>query len=194
MRSRSKRREIRELARKATEKAHGGQARETASAAPPPAVHEMACLCGQLLRVKGTLDDTRCGCPACGRKFLATFAPDPTTGKEILCPVYLGDSKEAAGDTFIVEAAPKSPTAPAGGGALDEALEPNPPPNLSFTCPCGLKLSARKELYDKRAKCPKCGARMLLSLSYDSQEKRFTLNVVRITDAPSGDTWIAGNE
>jgi hypothetical protein len=179
------RRRIRDLARKAEE-------RSRAPAPPPPPaapkLHEMACLCGQLLRIREEDDEKRCTCPACRRKFEISFYDDPATKKKTLQPMYLDDGS-VSGDTFTAETPSGGP--PEKRGALDEAFGPPPPASLPFRCPCGRKLIARKEAYDKRVRCPDCGARMLVTLVYDPQKKAHSIQALRVTDAPTGDTWTA---
>jgi len=147
----------------------------------------MACICGQLLRLTSAHDDKRCACPACGRKFLVTFAPDKETGTSILCPVYLDDSV-TTGQTFVAELPAPAPPAAAAQGRLDDVIDPPPPPSIAFPCPCGRKLLARKEAYDRRVRCPDCGVRMLLSVVFEPAEKRHVVHPVRLDDAPSGET------
>lgn len=183
-----------------------------AGPSPPNALvsYEMACICGQLLMVRDAADHKRCGCPTCGRKFLATFSTDPATKLKTLVPLYLDDIRRQ-GDTYVAERKEASPPpevgadskealrgdtvlmpspsqSPQGKGALDEAIFPEPPPAMYFICPCGSKLLARKEMYDRRVRCPDCDVRMIISLVYDAGAKMFDLKPVRVSDPPSGDT------
>jgi len=183
MRVGRRRRKARDLARRAAEHAHPRPA-------PAPTIHEMACICGQLLRLSSVLDEERCACPVCGRKFLVCFVSDPSTGAQVLTPVYVDDWHKS-GDTYVADLVSKSQAPPSAKGALDDALEPQPPPQLSFPCPCGSELVAKRELYDRRVRCPKCGVRMLISVAYDPSAKRFAVHPVRLQDGPSGDTWTA---
>ena len=212
-----KRKAIRKMAREATARAQG----QSAPPSPPPApsvplMTEMACICGQLLRIRAAVKDKRCSCPSCGRKFLISFTPDRRSGKQILAPVYLDDSM-ATGSTFIAEAHGSPPKGKGSGakpdpdskealpasvnaaapqrkakGILDDDISPEPPPAMYFVCPCGSKLLARKEMYDQRVRCPDCKARLLVTLVYDPGAKMFDLRPVRLGDAPSGDTWTLG--
>jgi len=175
------RRKIRESLRKAAERA------KSPPPAPPPAIIEVACVCGQLLRMSEALDEKRCACPACGRKFLMTFTEDK--GRKIGCPVYLDDSM-ASGDTIIAEAPGALSRAKRGPGGMDDALGPPPPPDLVCVCPaCSTKMRVKRDFFDKRAKCPRCPARLLLTVVYDPAAKTHSIQPVRVTDAPSGDTW-----
>ncbi len=185
MRPGKRRKEIRDLARRATERAQGP------ASPPPPAaktLHEMACICGQLLRIKQELDEQRCACPACKRKFEVSFVTDPGTGRTILQPMYLDDTS-VTGDTITAEMPPGA--AADKRGVLDDALGPPPPPKIVFPCPqCGRKILAKQEAYDKRVRCPDCSTRMILTLIYDPASRTHTVQPVRVTDAPSGDTWM----
>jgi DNA-directed RNA polymerase subunit RPC12/RpoP len=191
---RKKRREIHDLARRATERAHG----ETPPPAPRPAAapvpkHEMACICGQLMRISESFDEKRCACPSCGRKFEVNFVDDPKSGKRILQPMYLDEGEPPTGDTMIMEVPSSSPPSPKPdpAGLLDEALGPAPPAQLTFACPqCSRKILARREAYDRRVRCPDCKTRMVLTVLYDPARKAHFVQPVRISDAPSGDTWL----
>jgi DNA-directed RNA polymerase subunit RPC12/RpoP len=148
----------------------------------------MACICGQLLRIRQELDELRCVCPACKRKFEVSFVRDPGSGRTILQPNYLDDGS-VTGETFTAEM-------PGGNvkekrGVLDDALGPPPPPQVVFPCPqCGRKILAKQSAYDKRVRCPDCSTRMILTLIYDPASRTHTVLPVRVTDAPSGDTWM----
>ena len=73
-------------------------------------------------------------------------------------------------------------------GELDHAIEPEPPKQMDFECPCGERLVATRKTYDKRAKCSSCGARLLVSLVFNAAENRFEIIPVRVSEPPSGDT------
>jgi DNA-directed RNA polymerase subunit RPC12/RpoP len=149
----------------------------------------MACICGQLLRIRQELDQLRCVCPACRRKFEVRFVRDPQTGRTVLHPNYLNDAS-VTGETFTAEM-PGGTTLPSKRGVLDDALGPPPPPQIVFPCPqCGRKILAKRSAYDKRVRCPDCSSRMILTLIYDPATRTHTVLPVRVTDAPSGDTWM----
>ncbi len=192
-----KRREIRRILREASLRARGEAPPSPAGAGPfgrpppgptPAQVQEMACLCGELLRISSALNEKRCSCPSCGRKFVASFATDRHTGREILSPIYLDDGMTTGG-TFAAEIAPhtRPSQAPAHEEILD-GLSPEPPAELSFVCGCGQRLKALRAHYDKRVQCGKCGRRLLLALVYDSEKKSFRIESIRLSDAPSGET------
>lgn len=177
------RREIRRKLRDAVQRA-----KEPAPAAPAGPV-EFACLCGQLLRMSPRIEKKRCACPACGRKFLLTFAPDRTSGRPVACPIYVEDTA-VTGETLIPEA-PGAPGPSRGKGGLDDGLGPEPPAALAVPCPgCTKRMRVKQEFYDKRARCPDCGVRMLLTLVYEPLIRAHKIEPIRVSDAPSGDTKI----
>ncbi len=174
------RREIRKNLREALHRVRG-----EAPPPPPAAPVEFACLCGQLLRMAPTADKKRCACPSCGRKFLLGFAPDKASGRTVACPVYIDDAA-VTGETLIPEAPGRE--RPSKGG-FDDALFPPPPAALAGACPaCARKMRVVKAFYDKRARCPGCQARMLLTLVYDPLTRAHSIEALRVSDAPSGDT------
>jgi hypothetical protein len=148
----------------------------------------MVCVCGEVLRIPLLLHRRRCACPSCRRKFLVSFTTDRGTGMEILSPVYLDDGT-ATGGTHMAEAMSGAPPRPAPRPeTVIEGLDPEPPDELPFDCPCGAKLRARRADYDKRVRCGKCGVRLILALVYDPVLKAFRIEILRLSDAPSGET------
>ncbi|HEX7896389.1 MAG TPA: hypothetical protein VF950_01320 [Planctomycetota bacterium] len=187
------RRDIRQNLRDALNRAKGKGAQPPGKKPPPPpppagpVLYELSCLCGQLLRLPEEQDELRCACPACKRRFILALTEDQ--GRKIACPMYLEDSN-STGDTFIAEArgVVSRSTRKAKGG-MDDALGPPPPPALACVCPsCSSPMKVSQALYDKRAKCPRCPARILLTVVYDPTVKKHSIQPLRITDAPSGDT------
>lgn len=176
------RREIRKNLREALQRVRG---EAPVPPSPPAAPVEFACLCGQLLRMAPSSGEKRCACPSCGRKFLLTFAPDKASGRMLACPIYIDDTA-VTGETLIPEAPGSRPSAK---GGLDDALFPAPPPALAGACPaCSRKMKVVKAFYDKRARCPDCQARMLLTLVYDPVTRTHSIEALRVSDAPTGDT------
>ncbi len=175
------RREIRKNLREALQRVRG-----EAPPAPPAAPVEFACLCGQLLRMSPSRGEKRCACPSCGRKFLLTFAADKASGRMAACPVYIDDAA-VTGETLIPEAPGSG--APAAKGGFDDALFPAAPAALAVACPgCARKMKVVKSFYDKRARCPDCQVRMLLTLVFDPATRKHTIEALRVSDGPSGDT------
>jgi hypothetical protein len=181
----SRRQEIRDLARKAEERARGQTPKPgTLPSIPAPEIFEIACLCGQLLRLRGGHAGKRCSCPACFRKFTVTFAED--RGRKVPVPLYLNDSV-TTGDTFLADAG-SDPHVP----ALPEVEEPPLPDQLPFACPgCRKKMLVRRAVYDKRVRCPDCSARLLLTVVWSPSTRSHVVQPVRLSDPPSGDTSTA---
>jgi DNA-directed RNA polymerase subunit RPC12/RpoP len=174
-----RRRDIRQKLRAAAERGH--------APAPPPPPCEFACLCGQLLRMAPQPEKARCACPACGRRFMLTFAHDRASNRTTAHPVYIDDTT-VTGQTLIPEA-PGAAAGPAGKGGFDDLLSPPPPEALAVACPgCAHRMRVKKAFYDRRARCPDCGVRMLLTLIYDPLVRQHSIQALRVTDAPSGDT------
>lgn len=170
-----KRDEIRDLARKAEERARG---LTPAPGALPPVptqeIFEIACLCGQLLKIRVGHEGKRCSCPSCGRKFSVTVRPEQ--GRRIPIPVYLNDAAAAAptGETFIADA--------------DEP-DGRPPEELLFPCiGCGRKILAKRAVYGKRVRCPGCKARMIVDVVYDATLDAHLVRPLPVSDPPSGMT------
>lgn len=68
-------------------------------------------------------------------------------------------------------------------GALDGALEPEPPDKIGFTCACGVRLVATKKSYDKRMRCANCRTMMLISLVFNPATRGFEIEPFRV-DVP----------
>jgi DNA-directed RNA polymerase subunit RPC12/RpoP len=181
-----RRRDIRQKLRQASQ-----GSRPPSSPPPPPALCEVACLCGQLLRMAPSPEEKRYGCPACGRRFVLSFSKDPASGRQIGHPIYI-DDPAVSGETLIPEA-PGAKKKPSSKGELDDFLSPAPPEALAVACPgCGRRMRVKKAYYDSRARCPDCGVRMLLTLVYDPIGRAHSIQALRVSDAPSGDTWHPG--
>ena len=186
------RRDIRQKLRDAAQRAKGGEPTPPPSKKPAapagPVLYELSCMCGQLLRLPEEMDEMRCSCPACKRRFILALTEDQ--GRKIACPMYLEDTNRT-GETFVAEARGVVSRAPRKAkGGMDDALGPPPPPFLACACPgCASLMKVSQALYDRRAKCPKCPARILLTVVYDpTSPSPFSIQPLRITDASSGDT------
>ncbi len=57
----------------------------------------------------------------------------------------------------------------------------DPPLKIPFSCPCGVFLTAPRELYDKRMRCSSCGEILLLNLLYKADLQRFEIFPLRAT-------------
>ncbi len=150
----------------------------------------MSCICGHQLRISEALSESRCACPVCGRRFIASFAQDPEAGRRVLSPVYLEDSVRA-GSTYLaeVQTPPRGKVRPEKGAAPPGA-PPEPPDSIAFACLCGGRLLARRRSFDARARCPICKARLRLTLVYDSASKAYEIRPLRLIDPESGDTLL----
>ena len=149
------------------------KAASTPSAAAPE-IYEIACLCGQLLKIRGSHDRKRCGCPSCGRKFLLTFTDDK--GRKVPSPVYLSDAAASApsGETFLAD-----PGSDVSG----------PPAELLFPCiGCNRKILAKRAVYGKRVRCPDCSVRMIVDVVFDATLETHLVRPLRVEDPPSGMT------
>lgn len=60
------------------------------------------------------------------------------------------------------------------------AIEPDPPARLEFICPCGARLIATTEIYDKHSRCAMCSTVMLLSLVYDPEKNSHEIVPFRV--------------
>ena len=147
-------------------------------------------MCGAILEVSGQDDGRRSSCPVCLRRFDVRFTTD-AGGRKGISLQYLADSRKR-GETSTVAAGTTSffldgpdPSA-ATHGLL--AVEPELPDEAHFRCSCKALLVIPKALYEKRAKCPTCGARMLMFLFYDAAARSFTLQQFSLIDQSSGAT------
>ncbi len=76
--------------------------------------------------------------------------------------------------------------------ALLDGIPPEPPAELPFSCPCGARLQAGPAHFDKRVQCGKCGPRLILAHVYDGGKREHRIEVLRLSDAPSGETQFLG--
>ena len=190
MQSRRRRKEIRKLARDARGR----------SGAPPP-FEELSCPCGHRFRLATGDENKTFMCPACANRYKATrlaadsaltlFKIDPSPPAEdepSLFPSRIA-GESSAYDTNAPTAVHEALRDDAGEkGVLDSSIEPAPPAQLDFDCPCGQTLTATRQTYDRRARCSACGQRLLVSLVYNPDEQRFTIIPLRVSDPSSGDT------
>lgn len=163
---------------------------------PPPSGWRMRCMCGSILEISSTDDGRRSECSVCRRRFDVRFTEDVGTGQKGVSLHYLtddrrsGETSEIGGGTtsFDLPSPVSDPRAASHGVGL--LLEPEVPDEAHFRCPCKQLLAIPKALYDKRAKCPGCGARMLIFLLWDAGRKTFTLQHFSLIDKSSGKTQV----
>jgi len=72
------------------------------------------------------------------------------------------------------------PTLPTVEPYEDPDAEPLPPSRMPFLCPCGAKLVAVFETYDKHSRCSMCQTVLLLNLVYDPELKSHEIVPFRI--------------
>lgn len=158
----NRKRKAKELARKARERSQG-------FILPEVVFQQVACPCGQKLRLNTALEGKRCTCPSCGRKFLVTLSGERQAGTLRINPVYV-DAAVKIGNTFIAERTEE------------------PPEKLSVLCVCGKRVVATRNMYDRRVRCPQCGVRLLLTLKRDPRSGNYSLHPLEMNDLPSGET------
>lgn len=58
--------------------------------------------------------------------------------------------------------------------------QPIPPGKMEFSCPCGARLVATSEIYDKHTRCAMCQTVMLVNLVYDAESKTHEIVPFRV--------------
>ena len=166
------------------------------AAAPPPtapSLWRMRCMCGAIMEISAEDDGRRDRCEVCARPFDVRFTEDVTTGQKGVSLHYVADDRKSgetsaigAGTTSFMLPSPSDPSAATQG----LQAEPDLPDEAHFRCPCNALLAVPKSLYEKRSKCPACGARMLVFLLWDARAKTFTLQHFSLIDQSSGKTQV----
>lgn len=189
MKSRRTRRVIRDLVRRAKERDRG-----TTAAAQPEVAGEAPCACGHLLKATSNQQGRVYACPSCERNYSPMFDQDETTGRWNFLPLYIDDS--TIGNTTAIATIPRGsapPEQPAEtaaetlgpeaeeAGELDAMIEPDPPGEIPFACPCGREGTALRIHYDRHLDCHGCGQRLLMTLVYRPDEQRFSIAPVRVS-------------
>src|SRR5450631_3741649 len=139
-------------------------------AASPPAgsLWRMRCMCGAMMEVSADDDGRHSSCPVCRRRFAVRFSQDVATGQKGVSLQYLTDNRKS-GETSTIGGGTTSFQMPVGDPSAAThglLLEPELPDEAHFRCPCKTLLSIPKSLFEKRSKCPSCGARMLVFMLY----------------------------
>ncbi len=57
---------------------------------------------------------------------------------------------------------------------------PDPPMRLEFSCPCGKRLVATRECFDRRSRCGSCRTILLLNLVYQRDLGIFQIEPFRV--------------
>lgn len=196
---RIRRRWIRVALRKAQEAA---PAKSAAPPSPPPSPlgpREVLCRCGKILKVAREDCNQVFACPSCLRPMKVLRIAAPLPEGDVYRPVYFDEESSVEGELLREEPAadPNAETeVPAGATTvvatvpvLHPAHPPEPPPRIYFACPsCGGRLAASREIYDRRGRCSRCGSRLLISLVYNPSRRAFEIQLLRLGDAPSGQT------
>ena len=149
-------------------------------------------MCGSILEVSAEDDGRRSTCPVCQRRFDVRFTEDVGTGQKGVSLHYLTDDRKS-GETSTIGGGTTSFQLPAmdpSAATHGLLMEPELPDEAHFRCPCKALLAIPKALYEKRAKCPGCGARMLIFLLWDARSSSFTLQHFSLIDKTSGQTQI----
>jgi hypothetical protein len=102
-------------------------------------------------------------------------------GKIFVLPLVL-ESGNRSGETFMIEPQYR---------IEDHFKELEAPQEkIGFECICGAKMFAKPHLVNKRGKCPKCGARLLLVGKKNRQTQRLEIYPRVLEEKQSGDTQI----
>jgi hypothetical protein len=97
-----------------------------------------------------------------------------------------GSSSSHRSQESTVEIAGLQPQPGRNGETADGlAIEPEPPQKMEFVCPCGARLIATTETYDKHTRCAMCQTVMLISLVYDPEKQAHEIVPFRV-DPESG--------
>lgn len=159
-----------------------------AQPAVPTARLLVPCICNHRVDVGPEDDRRRRDCAQCGRHFEVRFTEDLATGHRIPTLLFI-DEKIQEGSSTTAESVTWIDLTPASSSDPLLRREPELPDEVHFRCPCGTLLAVPKALYDKRVRCPQCGARKILTLVPDAQGG-IALQSFSVTDASSGSTRV----
>lgn len=156
------------------------KARAAKPAAPPPDEYiRFTCPCGAALKIPEWRLDGHGVCPRCKRRLLLSGKETPKGGSQVRPLVLEGDRN---GQTFVIEPQYR---------IEDHFKEiPDAQDKIAFHCPCGFKLHARLAMVDKRGKCARCGARLLLVGKKNARSGLLEIHPLVVDEAPSGDTTL----
>jgi len=129
-----------------------------------PAFVEVLCLCGRahtFLRdqVLEGLGVSRWRCGACKRRFVIACTPGPDHQPESFWPLFL-------------EQIPSTGETKQDGLSTDGATSRAEPAQLDFQCRCGFRMVGKSQIYGKPVRCPRCAARFILRVGYESDGGR----------------------
>lgn len=151
---------------------------------PPPKAPDVvrfSCPCGAALKIPADRVGGHGICPKCKRR-LQLGNPKKAGDTRRFRPKELGEKDDHSGKTFILEEPFR---------IEDHFKEMAPPPvvRLPFRCPCGRKLATSSANVDKKARCPHCGARLLL-VGKTSRAGKLEIHPLALEVPSSGDTMI----
>jgi len=150
--------------------------------APAPAdVVRFTCPCGAALKIPVDRVGGHGICPKCRRRLqLGSRAKSGDTRK--IRPRELGEKDDHSGKTFILEEPFR----------IEDHFKEitGPAPRLPFRCPCGRKLATSAANVDKKARCPHCGARLLLVGKSHPRSGKLEIHPLALEVPASGDTMV----
>lgn len=153
----------------------GRPAAPPAKAGPAPEITVTCrCPCGAPLVIPVKLIDRHGLCPRCRTRLLFTGRAD-ARGRLCVQPLALAEGAPS-GKTFVVE------------DRLEEMAAV--PDKIPFHCPCGMRLLARPGMVDRRGKCSRCGARLLLVGKLNPRTRRMEIHPLVQDDPSTGDTFM----
>ena len=122
---------------------------------------DVRCLCGKqhtFLRdqVLDGLGVSRWKCGSCKRRFVIACTPGLRGEPDAFWPLFL-EQVPSTGDTRQE-------------GRSTDASPGTPPPELHFRCRCSCRLVARPATYGHPTRCPKCAARLIIRVGYESDD------------------------
>lgn len=129
-----------------------------------PAFVEVRCLCGRthtFLRdqVLDGLGVSRWKCGGCKRRFVIACTPATDGQGDAFWPLFL-------------EQVPSTGETRQEGLSTDGTEAQNEPAELHFQCRCGCRLVGKSAIYGRPARCPRCAARFVLRIGYESDGGR----------------------
>lgn len=143
---------------------------------PLQAFVDVRCLCGKVHaflrdRVVDGLGTARWKCGSCKRRFVIACTPGLDGQEESYWPLFL-------------EQVPSTGSTVQEGSSTDDRTGADTPPEIHFRCRCACRLVGRAAIYGRPTRCPKCGARLVLRVGYESDAGR----PVPLLEYPEGGT------
>jgi hypothetical protein len=147
--------------------------------AKPEAKVRVRCLCGHAHafsreKLLERLGRARWKCAGCKRRFVVACTPGTEEAPERFWPIFL-EEVPPTGDTQEMAL------------ASDGASRSGPPPQLQFRCRCGCRLVGEARLYGSRTRCPRCHARLIVRVGYDSDTGK-PIPLLEFVESEQGET------